>query len=149
MSPLTRRKLIKTIDTKQVRQAIVQAETETSGEIRVSVSRFFWGDVQAVADRAFVRMEMTATKKRNAILFFLVPSRRRFAVIGDKGIHEKVGDEFWKSLAEVMSDSFRKGDFTTGLIAGIIQAGKQLAAHFPYDPKTDVNELTDEIDFHK
>jgi uncharacterized membrane protein len=98
-------------------------------------------------ERAFVRLGMTATKDRNAVLFFIVPSRRRFVVLGDAGIHAKVGQEFWEKVAASMADDFRKGDFTRGLVRGIEEAGAQLAAHFPYDPATDRNELPDDVDF--
>jgi uncharacterized membrane protein len=142
-----RRRLMKQIDQRQVLEAIASAEQATSGEIRVSVSHFFWGSVRHAAERAFTRLNMTTTRERNGILFFIVPARRRFAVIGDTGIHEKVGQDFWDSLAEEMSAHFRDGDFSGGLAHAIAEAGKQLAVHFPYDRATDVNELPDEIDF--
>ncbi len=144
---LSRRRLLKTIDVAAVRTAIEAAERMTSGEIRVSVSRFFWGSVRRVGGRAFVRLGMTATKDRNAILFFIVPSRHRFVVLGDEGIHAKVGQKFWDSVAAAMAEDFRKGAFTEGLIGGIKEAGARLAAHFPYDAATDRNELPDDIDF--
>lgn len=143
----SRRKLMKAIDVERVKAAIAAAERSASGEIRVSVSRFFWGSVRRVAEKAFVRLGMTATKDRNGILFFIVPSRKKFTVLGDAGIHAKVGQEFWDSLAGHMAEHFRKGAFTEGLVAAIEEAGRQLAAHFPCDPSTDVNELPDEVDF--
>jgi len=146
MTLASRRRLLKAIDVAAVRRAIEEAERRTSGEIRVSLSLFFWGRVRKVAERAFARLGMTATKDRNGVLFFIVPSRRRFVVLGDDGIHGKVGQEFWEGVAASMADDFRKGDFTAGLIRGIQEAGAQLAAHFPYDPATDRNELPDDID---
>ncbi len=142
-----RRKLLRLIDENRVREAITAAEKATSGEIRVSVARFFWGSVHRAAERAFLRLGMAGTRQRNGILFFIVPSRRRFAVIGDQGIHEKVGQGFWDSLAAELGAHFREKDFSGGLAHAIEEAGKQLAAHFPYDASTDVNELSDEIDF--
>jgi uncharacterized membrane protein len=44
---------------------------------------------------------------------------------------------------------FKKGRFQEGLIRGIEEAGEHLAAHFPYDPLTDKNELPDDVDFMK
>jgi len=134
------------IDRERILRAIAAAETRTSGEIRVSVSRFFWGAVRPVAERAFARLGMTATRERNGILFFFVPARRRFVVLGDEGIHARVGQEFWNETAAAMSKRFRKGEFTDGLEEGIKTAGERLAAHFPYDSATDKNELSDEID---
>jgi uncharacterized membrane protein len=79
-------------------------------------------------------------------LFFVVPSRRKFVVLGDRGIHEKVGQEFWNQIASAISEKFREGDFTGGLINGIEEVGKQLSTHFPYGT-TDRNELSNEVDF--
>jgi uncharacterized membrane protein len=111
------------------------------------VAPFFWGRVRRVAEKAFDRLHMNATKDRNGILFLIVPSRKRFVVLGDVGIHERVGQEFWDGVVSRMSDEFRKGEFTEGLVRGIEEAGLKLAAHFPYDAAIDVNELPDDIDF--
>jgi uncharacterized membrane protein len=147
MTVHSRRKLLKAIDVERVKTAIAAAERSASGEVRVSVAPFFWGSVRRVAEKAFVRLGMTGTKDRNGILFFIVPARKKFAVLGDEGIHAKVRRDFWESLAGLMSGHFRKGEFTEGLVAAIEEAGRQLAAHFPCDPSTDVNELPDDIDF--
>jgi len=147
MIGMSRRRLAKLIDVERVRRAIEEAERETSGEIRVSAAPFFWGSVRRVAERAFVRMGMSNTKARNGILFFIVPSRRAFAVIGDEGIHARVGQEVWDALAAVLSGHFREGAFTDGLVAAIEAAGEKLKAHFPYDRATDRNELPDDVDF--
>jgi uncharacterized membrane protein len=149
MSALSCKKLKRRIDKELILQSIAAAEQQTSGEIRVSVSPFFWGNVRKVADKAFIRLGMHATRERNGILFFIVPSRRRFVVLGDEGIHQKVGQEFWEKLVAVMSENFKRGDFSAGLQKGIAQAGRSLAEHFPYQGEKDVNELPDDIDFGK
>jgi len=135
------------VDADAVRRAIEEAEGRTSGEIRVSVSTFFWGNVRRTAERAFTRLGMNQTAQRNAILFFVVPSRRAFVVLGDEGIHAKVGQEFWDAVAAAMSARFKAGDFTDGLVHGITEAGRQLAAHFPSQGPRDRNELPDEVEF--
>jgi uncharacterized membrane protein len=144
---MTRKALLRAIDSRRIEEAIRNAERTTSGEIRVSVSRFFWGDVGRVAERAFARLGMRATRHRNAILFFIVPARRQFVVLGDEGIHAKVGQEFWERVAAAVSAHLREGDFTLGLVHGIETVGEQLAHHFPFDPATDANELPDQVDF--
>jgi len=147
MAFISKRKLLDLIDDDRIKAAIVVAEKLTSGEIRVSVSRFFWGNVQRAAHRAFIRLGMQSTHDRNGILFFVVPSRRCFAIIGDEGIHQKVGQEFWEKLVAAMSADFKQGDFNAGLQNGIAEAGRSLAEHFPYQGEKDVNELPDDIDF--
>jgi uncharacterized membrane protein len=149
MSFMYRRQLIHRLDIERIRQAIHDAEKETSGEVKVSVSRFFWGRVRPAADRAFRRLGMTQTKDRNGILFFIVPSRHRFVVLGDECIHAQVGQDFWDGIAQAMSEDFGKGQFTDGLIRGIAKAAEGLAAHFPCRAAADVNELPDDLDFVK
>jgi uncharacterized membrane protein len=136
-----------TIDKGRVEQAIRKAERRTSGEIRVSVSPLFWGDVRKAAERAFERLGMSATKDRNAVLFFVVLTRHKFVVLGDSGIHEKVGQEFWHHLVRTLSEKFKDGDFTGGLVAGIEAVGEHLAKHFPCDPAGGTNELGDDVDY--
>ena len=144
---MTRKQLLQVVDRERIKHAIKAAEHRTSGEICVSVSRLFWGNIETAADKAFVRLGMTRTKDRNGVLFFVVPSRRKFVVLGDRGIHERVGQEFWESVAAIISEKFRTGDFTGGLVNAIAKVGEELATHFPYDPTTDKNELSDDVDF--
>jgi len=143
---MLRARLRQLIDEEAVKAAIVEAERGTTGEIRVSISTFFWGDVRKTAEKAFDRLGMTATARRNGVLFFLVPSRRRFVVLGDEGIHEKVGQRFWDDVTAAVSDRFRKGDFTGGLVLGVAEAGRVLALHFPRE-EVNPNELPDDVDF--
>jgi len=144
---MTRKKLIQLIDRERIKEAIERAEHRTSGEIRVSVAPFFWGNVRKAAEKAFDRLGMTRTKDRNGVLFFVVPARRKFVVLGDSGIHERVGQEFWHRVVDVVADKFRAGDFTAGIIRGIEEVGEQLSTHFPYDAVADVDELSDDVDF--
>jgi uncharacterized membrane protein len=146
MLGMSRRRLRRLVDETRIRSAIEAAELETSGEIRVSVSTFFLGDVRKVAQRAFDRLGMRGTAERNGVLLFVVPSRRRFVVFGDEGIHAKVGQDFWDGVAAAISEKFRKGDFTGGLEDGIRSIGERLREHFPRK-SDDLNELPNDVDF--
>src|SRR5215468_2721751 len=129
---MTRKKLLQIIDRERIKSAIQAAEHRTSGEICVSVAPFFWGNIDKAARKAFERMGVARTKQRNGVLFFVVPSRRKFVVLGDTGIHERVGQEFWHRVVAVVTERFRDGDFTGGLVRGIEEVGEQLTSHFPY-----------------
>jgi uncharacterized membrane protein len=144
---MTRKQLLRSIDGARVSAAIQQAELQTSGEIIVSVAPFFWGSIHKAARQTFARLGISRTAARNGVLFFIVPSRRLFVILGDQGIHEKVGQEFWERIASHLTERFRHGEFTEGLVHGIEEVGHQLAAYFPYDRSTDINELPDDIDF--
>lgn len=146
MRRLSRNRLKRLVDGDAVKKAVEEAERETSGEVRVAVSRFFWGSVDKAARRAFVRLSMDRTELRNGVLFFVVPSRKRFVVLGDEGIHQAVGQDFWDFLAETLSGYFKKKAFTEGIVHGVREAGRLLKEHFPRAPD-DVNELPDEVDY--
>ena len=144
---MTRRQLLRNIDAARVKEAIARAERVTSGEIKVSVAPIFWGSVEKAAEKAFVRLGIIQTKERNGVLIFVVPGRKKFMVLGDSGIHAKVGQEFWEAVAAKLSEYFRKGDFTGGLVHAVEVIGEKLGIHFPYDAATDVNGLSDDVDF--
>jgi uncharacterized membrane protein len=133
------------IDEARIVAAIAAAEQRTSGEIRVAVSAAAAPEPIAAARRQFERLGMTQTAARNGVLIFVAPASQTFAVIGDRGVHERCGDAFWSELAAAMSEQFRRGDFTGGLVLGIERAGTLLAAHFPRQPD-DRNELPDSVE---
>lgn len=147
MAGMSRRSLKKCVDEARVLQAILAAERASSGEIRVSLASFFWGDVEKVARKTFVRLGMDKTAKRNGVLIFLVPSRKRFTILGDEGIHAKVGQDFWDDLAGCLSEHFKRAEFTEGLVQGIAKVGERLAEHFPWEGDADRNELPDDVDY--
>jgi uncharacterized membrane protein len=130
----------------QIREAIMEAEKETSGEIRVHVETRIEGDVLDRAAWIFNKIHMNKTADRNGVLFYLAVENRKFAIIGDLGINSKVQEGFWDMVKDLMEKEFRNDRFAEGLAAGINLAGHQLKEHFPFH-KEDINELSDEISF--
>jgi uncharacterized membrane protein len=123
------------IEHERVLAAIRAAEAKTSGEIRVLIARHKAPDPVAAAQGYFNRLGMAKSPHRNGVLIFLAPLSRRFAVIGDSGVHEKCGDAFWTGLAGAMGERFRRKAFTEGLVHGIERAGELLAKTFPRSPE--------------
>ncbi len=130
----------------RIRDAVIAAESETSGEIRIHIESSLEGDVLDRASWIFTRIRMHKTEKRNGVLFYLAVSDRKFAIIGDSGINAVVGNDFWDSVKDLMQERFRQGRFTDGLVEAVTMAGKKLKDHFPFT-RDDVNELPDEISF--
>jgi len=124
-------KLHRFVDRERVRDAIRRAENLTTAPISASIVPHVAGDVHAAALRALHRHGLSRTPERNAVHFFIVPSRREFAVVGDTGAHERLGQAAWNGIAATVEKHFRDGDPTAGLIAGIDEAGRLLALHFP------------------
>tara|TARA_Y100000589_G_scaffold261131_1_gene251263 strand:+ start:1357 stop:1800 length:444 start_codon:yes stop_codon:yes gene_type:complete len=131
---------------KQVVAAIEKAELNTSGEVRVHLDDNCKGDVLDRAAYVFEKLEMHKTEQRNGVLFYLAVQDKKFAILGDAGINQKVPDNFWEEIKTEVISNFKKGDFAKGLSSGIVKAGEQLKAHFPYQ-EDDVNELENEISF--
>jgi uncharacterized membrane protein len=131
-----------------IKQAIMNAELDTSGEIRVHIDSKCKGDVMERALEVFRQLKMHETELRNGVLFYLAVKNRKFAVIGDEGINKVVPDDFWDNLKLDMLDNFREEKFTEGLIEGISRTGEYLKKHFPYQTD-DINELSDDISFGK
>ena len=111
--------------------AICDAEKKTSGQIRVLISHKSVADPVVAAQREFARLGMAKSPERNGVLIFVTPRTRKFAVIGDAGVHARCGDVFWHELAQAMTGYFRKSEFTEGIAHGVRKAGELLAEHFP------------------
>lgn len=126
-------------------QAIQQAEQGTTGEIRVYIEHHCpHADPMQRAREIFQAHHMYQTTHRNAVLIYVAAKDRKYALFGDEGLHQKVGDAFWQQAAEAMIAHFRKRDLVRGLEASIHWIGQALKQHFPsrgHNP----NELSDEI----
>jgi uncharacterized membrane protein len=132
-------------DSDRIVAAIAAAERKSSAEIRVHVTRQIPKKLEERALRRFQLLGMTKTAERNGVLFYIAPRARKFRILGDAGIHEKCGEEFWQQVAAAMEGRFRRGEFTEGLVEGIEKVGEVLATHFPWR-EGDRDELPNEID---
>lgn len=127
-------------------EAIRQAERQTSGEIRVHLEDNGKRPALEDAKRVFHKLGMDRTADRNGVLILLSVDRHEFAIVGDKGINEKVPAGFWEDERNLMQDHFRRGEFCEGLVAAIDQVGEKLKTFFPYQTD-DENELPDDISY--
>ncbi len=93
------RQFLSKLDSHRIVEAIAAAEKKSSGEIRVHVTRRKPDNLEERARRRFELLGMTKTAHRNGVLIYIAPKMRRFQILGDTGIHEKCGDDFWKETA--------------------------------------------------
>lgn len=133
---------------KAIRVAIVRAELNTSGEIRVHVDEHCKGEVMEQAAKIFHKLRMHITEQRNAVLFYLAVKDKKFAILGDEGLDRKVPPGFWNAIRDKMESHFKEGRFAEGLIAGVTDAGLQLKEHFPR-MDDDRNELSNDVTFNE
>lgn len=120
---------------REIAQAIDEAERSTSGEIRVMIinrcDADLEGSVYGQAVREFERQGMTKTRERTGVLILLVWEERKFAIVGDTGIHAVLGDVYWEARATEMARHFRGGDYVHGIEHMVRDVGMELALHFP------------------
>src|SRR5437762_11227179 len=127
------KEFINRLDEARIIGAIAEVERKTSGELRVYVSHRKRADPLAFAQKWFLELGMTNTRHRNGVLIYLVPRTRQFAIVGDRGVHEKCGDAFWREVTAGMSDLLKQGRFTDAILDAIQKVGDVLARNFPRD----------------
>ena len=126
--------------------AISDAESQTSGEIRLHLESRCKGDVLDRAAMIFETLAMHKTALRNGVLFYLATEDRKFAILGDGGINAVVLEGFWNEVKDTVIAGLAAGNPSEGLASGIRLAGQQLSAHFPLEAN-DINELSNDISF--
>ncbi|MBI3233431.1 MAG: TPM domain-containing protein [Bacteroidetes bacterium] len=134
------------IEEELIVSAIRYAEHKTSGEIRIHIEASCSSDAYKRSVEVFNELKMHETEARNGVLIYVAFKDQKFSILGDTGIHEKLGDLYWEDLKKQMAEKFSKGLLCNGIVLGIMEIGNQLSFHFPYR-KDDANELSDEISF--
>jgi uncharacterized membrane protein len=142
---VTRRHLLASLRTDEVEEAIRRAERRCGVELRVSIAGLFWGSPDELARRAFARLGMAATRRRNGLLVLVAPWHRKVVVHADEGIMARVDASLWSNAVATLTGAFRDGQFTEGLVAALDGLGAALAPHFPPLPGA-ANELPDTVD---
>lgn len=132
------------VDEEEIVQAILQAEKNTSGEIRVHIESHTRLDHYERAKEVFHLLKMDNTKEGNGVLLYVAVNDRKFSICGDKGIDKVVPENFWESTKELIQTHFKAGNFKEGILQGVLKAGTELERHFPWQPG-DTNELSNEV----
>ncbi|MFZ7157552.1 TPM domain-containing protein [Avibacterium gallinarum] len=134
-------------DKKQIEAAIVRLEQQTSAELRVYIERHIPKSSNSVLEQAlsvFQKLEMTATEARNGVLIYIAYKDHQCAIIGDEGIHQYVGENFWQAQCTEMTNHFSQKVYTEGVVNIIDNIAQVLAQYFPIQPN-DRNELDNEV----
>ena len=127
-------------------EAIANAELKTSGEIRLHIENFCFGNELKRAEKVFGNLKMHETKERNGVLIYIATFSKKIAVIGDEGIHQKLGNEFWQKVVAEIIKKFKENKKAEALAECILTCGQQLGNYFPRS-SDDKNELTNTISY--
>ena len=138
------RKFLSDDDLAAIAHAVREAEGRTSAEIRVHLDHRCKEDALQKAVAVFERLGMHKTADRHGVLIYVAVTDRKLAVIGDRGIHECVGEDYWRRVAAAVTDHFRNERPREGFLHAVGDVGEMLARHFPRRPD-DQNELSDQV----
>jgi uncharacterized membrane protein len=136
----------KLLDETRIVAAIGNVELKATAEVRVHVEKSCPIDVMDRAVEVFANLHMHQTRYRNGVLIYIAHKDHKFAIIGDVGINDKVGPDFWEQEQKLLTNHFRKAEFTEGICKTIEIIGTELQKYFPYEAG-DVNELPDDISY--
>ncbi len=128
----------------EIVNAILEAEKNTSGEIRVHIEATAGIDHFSRAQQVFHFLKMDNTKDGNGVLLYVAVNDKRFVIYGDRGIDRAVPKGFWESTKDIIASHFKNGNFKQGIVEGVLKAGKELEEHFPWQ-RGDTNELSDAV----
>jgi uncharacterized membrane protein len=117
-------------DRKRIDVALGRAEAGTSSRIAVRIVPDATIDAFERAKAEFVGRGMDTHPAANAALILVAPNARAFAVIGDRALHDCVGQSFWDDTVAGMADAFRTGTPTDAIVLGIERIGDALHKHF-------------------
>jgi putative membrane protein len=99
---------------------------------------------QEAAFMEFYGKGLYRTRDANGVLIFLSLFEREVVVIGDKGIHEKLGNQNWDDVRNRIIDGIKTGKAREGICAAIESCGNELAKYFPVKPD-DTNEIPNDV----
>jgi len=120
------------LDQPRILAALREAEHVTTGKIYIYVSHRAITDALPAAHRRFEKLGLSGIHQHRAsVLIYLAPKTCKFAILGDKAIHEKCGDDYWTRLAAELSAGLKAGDLTAALLEAIASLRTTLAEHFP------------------
>jgi uncharacterized membrane protein len=125
---------LKAKDRTRIAQAIAAAEEGTSGTIAVRIVNERHLDALGTAKSEFERLKMHHHPPRNAALILIAPRARQFALIGDRALHERVGDAFWNQLTGEMRSYFVYDQIVEGIVAVVERLGQAFRTHFAENP---------------
>lgn len=115
----------------RVAGAIRAAEAGTTGHIAVRIVPDRDVDAFARAKQEFEAAGLHGAEHRNAALILVAPRARQYAVLGDRALHERVGDAFWQQVVDEMRPELARDRIDVAVLHAIARVSAELRRHFP------------------
>ena len=133
----------------RISSKIKETEKITSGEVRVCIREKRkltqkHKSIRKLAEEEFYKLGMQNTRDKTGILIFVLLKERKFYILADSGINEKVDQETWDTVRDNMRKKFIDGEFCNGILYAIEEIGQILSEFFPIK-SDDTNELSNKV----
>lgn len=124
----------------RIAQTIKASETRHSGEIRFAVESSI--ELQPLlqgqtprqrAIEVFSELHVWDTELNNGVLIYVLLADHAIEIVADRGIHTKVGTQYWEELCRTIQSEFAQGHYAEGAMRGIQAVSGKLIEHFPHD----------------
>lgn len=128
---------------------IAEIEKFTSSEIRICFKKnTAWAErklsSREMAVKEFHKLGMQNTKDKTGVLLYILFNDRKFEVVADKGINDKISGEKWEVIKYHLTSEFKSGNFKSGIIKSLDEIKEVLMNEFPRKDD-DTNELSNDI----
>ncbi|MBK9330825.1 MAG: TPM domain-containing protein [Ignavibacteria bacterium] len=143
------RKYLSDDDLDKIVKKIHEAESKTSGEIRLSIKtkrgyREKDHSPRKLAVAEFLNLRMNETRDKTGVLFYILFDEHKYEIIADSGINSKITDQEWNALTSNITEYFKNEKYLEGILFVIEKIGIKLTEEFPVK-SGDINELPNEV----
>jgi uncharacterized membrane protein len=134
---------------KRIENAIAHSEKSHAGQIQFIIESALPTRAllarQTGKERAlevFSTFRVWDTEHNNGVLIYLLLADKDIEIVADRGIHSKVGKDYWEKICQSMEKHLKQGRYEAGVMAGIQLIDEALKTHFPQNTENK-NELLD------
>lgn len=115
---------------KKIQEKIKKIESQAHTKIAIQILPHHQGNLFDKAVELFSKHRLHHPEIKTGILILISLKARQFQLLGDKHIHEKIGEKGWNDLAKTLSESFKEGNFYEGLEQLLDDLEIDLSTHF-------------------
>lgn len=136
-------------DLDKIANSINEIEKKTSGELRVCIKKKRGlleknKSLRELAFREFSKLNMHKTRDRTGVLLLILFNEKKFEILADVGINEKISTSLWDEISSIMKDHFTKREYLEGIQFALGRIGEILIKEFK-TKDDDTDELSNEV----
>ncbi len=137
LDALRRRGFLTATERQQIAAGLAEAGRHTRARIGLSIDERAGKDPQARAQALFQQWDLPEDERPTAVLVYVSPPSRTFAIVGGEAVRRLAPPTFWESVDRDLRHHFEDGRYCDGIFKAIAQVALQLERLFPREPAED------------